>query len=106
MSGGRIDERDEHNDQSAGLWQVSCDEPRQFGIDLLSEQQGDETARHAHRDGQGEAHGGQGRRRRRTSDMGAATLDRRFKHDPKVFNPVLVDCIQTSIQIRFCGGPE
>ena len=28
------------------------------------------------------------------------------RHDPKVFNLVLVDYIQTSIQIRFCGGPE
>ena len=26
--------------------------------------------------------------------------------DPKVFNPVLVDCIQTPIQMRFCGVPE
>lgn len=29
-----------------------------------------------------------------------------IESDPKVFNPVLVDCIQMPIQIRFCGGPE
>lgn len=26
--------------------------------------------------------------------------------DPRMFNPVMVDWIQTPIQIRFCGGPK